>query len=90
MQYPTILLENTSLDRAQVELALTGGVLGDVGEPDLVRRGGGELVPGPGLVVDTREQIVVDRRPRLAGLAPAAVVGGEDPRDRAQPPHPVL
>jgi len=49
------------LDRTQVELPLTGGVLGDVGEPDLVRRGGGELVPGPAFVVDAREQVVVDR-----------------------------
>jgi len=57
-------------------------VLGDVGEADLVRRGGGELVPGPAFVVDAREQVVVDRWPGLAGVAPAAVVGGEDPRDR--------
>jgi hypothetical protein len=30
------------------------------------------------------------RRPGLAGLAPAAMVGGEDARDRGQPPDPVL
>jgi hypothetical protein len=42
------------LDRAEVELALTGAVLGDVGEPQLVRGGDGELVPDPALIVDQR------------------------------------
>jgi hypothetical protein len=65
-------------------------VLGDVGEPDLIRGGGGELVPDPAPLVDHGQQVVVDRSPGLAGLAPTAVVGGEDPRDRAQSPHPVL
>ena len=31
------------LDRAEVELALAGGVFGDVGEPQLVRSGRGEV-----------------------------------------------
>jgi hypothetical protein len=60
------------------------------GKPDLVRRGRGELVPGPTLVVDHREQVVMDRRPGLTRLALAAVVGGEDTGGRAQSPHPVL
>jgi len=41
------------LDRAQIELALGGGVLGDVGQPQLVRLGGGE-VPFDPVVVDRR------------------------------------
>ena len=80
------------LDRAQVELALTGGVLGDVSEPDLVRCRGGmrEVVGDAALVVDAREQVVMDRRSRLTGLAWPAVVGGEDTRARAQSPDAVL
>ena len=77
-------------DRAQVQLALAGSVLGYVGEPHQVRGGRGELVPDPPLVIDDSEQVVVDRRAGLAGLAPLAGVGGEHARDRAQPPDPVL
>ena len=48
------------LDRAEVELALAGGVLGDVGQPGPVRAGRGELAG---------DQVIVDRRPGFAGQA---------------------
>ena len=48
------------LDRAAVDLALTRGVFGDVGEPHLVGSGGGE---------DPLDVVVVHRR---AGRLPAA------------------
>jgi hypothetical protein len=51
------------LDRALVELALLGGVLGDVGQPQLVRRLRAEVAG---------DEIVVDRRAGPAGL-PALV-----------------
>lgn len=65
------------LDRAETELAFAGGVLGDVGEPQLVRTGGGEV---------TADQVVVHRRAGLAALAallaehaPPAVVPADPP-----------
>ena len=65
------------LDRAQVELALTGLVFGDVGQPQLVWRLGGEVA---------LDQVVVDRRTGLAVLAallaeraPPAVAGADPP-----------
>jgi hypothetical protein len=54
-------------DRAEVELALTGGVFGDVGQPELVRPRGGEL---------PLDQVVVHRRawsPRQATLCASAL-----------------
>lgn len=48
------------LDRAEVELALAGRVLGDVGQSLLIRPGGGELAV---------DQIVMDRRAGLTGQA---------------------
>jgi hypothetical protein len=42
------------------------------------------------LLVDHRQQVVVDRRPRLAALALLPGMGGEDPRGRAQSPPTVL
>ncbi|MDH6573693.1 hypothetical protein M2160_008800 [Streptomyces sp. SAI-117] len=65
------------LDHAEVELALTGGVLGDVGEPQPVRAGRGEV---------TADEVVVHRRAGLrapAALlvehAPSAVVPADSP-----------
>lgn len=54
------LVAASVLDRAEVELALTGGVLGDAGQPQLVEPVGVEL-PG--------DQVVVDRWPRPAVVA---------------------
>src|SRR3954469_821638 len=68
-------------DCAEIELALGGVVLGDVGQPGLVGRGGGEL---------PIDQVVVHRR---AGLAVQASLLGEDRPDallRAQPGDAVL
>jgi len=67
------------LDRAQIELALGGGVLGDVGQPQLVRLGGGEVPFDP---------VVVDRR-----AGPFAVLAAFHPERgppvlvAADPPH---
>ena len=65
------------LDRALVQLALIGPVLGDVGQPQLVRPGRGEV---------PLDQVVVGRRagllPVLAALLPEhrpPAVGGTDP-----------
>lgn len=71
-------------------LALPGGVLGDVGQPDLIRRRGDELVQDDTVLVDNREEVAMDRRAGFAGLAAAAVMRGEDPRNRAEPPNAVL
>jgi hypothetical protein len=68
------------LDRAQVQLALAGVVFGDVGQPQPVRAGGGELAA---------YQVVVHRRADPATLAapsafteraPPAVTGADPPR----------
>ena len=67
------------LDRAAIQLALTGPMLGDVGEPELVGRRGGE---------DPLHQIVVHRGAGLAALAaPAPTDRADDPVGRAHPPH---
>ncbi len=50
------------LDRAQIQRALAGGLLGDVREPQPVRPVGGEVAPDP---------VVVHRRAGLDDLAPA-------------------
>lgn len=57
------------LDRAQVELALGSGVLGDVRNQQPVRRIGSELVPGAALAVGHRAQVIVDRRAGFLVLA---------------------
>ena len=50
------------LNRAEVELSLGGGlVLGNVGEPELVRAVSGELMPRPPVLIDHSAKIVVDR-----------------------------
>lgn len=59
------------LERAQVQLALTSPVLGDVTDPQLVRVLCGELVPGPALLISDGAQVVVDRRTRLLAVAAA-------------------
>jgi hypothetical protein len=71
------------LDRAAVELALDGRVLGDVGDPDQVRGCGAELA---------LEQVVVHRDPGPGGLAAPPLPGGGRPQPllRAQPPDPTL
>jgi hypothetical protein len=54
-------------NRAQVQLAFGGAVLGDVGQPQLVGRRGGEV---------SLHQVVMDRRARsLAVLAPLHAEG---------------
>jgi hypothetical protein len=68
------------LDRAQVQLALAGGVLGDVGQPQPVRGVGCEL---------SLDQVVVHRRSWFAARAALAGVVAEDPLLRAQPVDPV-
>ncbi len=68
------------LDRAAVELALGGGVLGDVGQPQLVGSGGGELA---------LDQVVVHRRAGPAGQAALAGVHRPHPLRAAQPVDPV-
>lgn len=42
------------------------------------------------LGINHGEQVAVDRRPGLAGLALATVMGSDDSRGRAQPPHSIL
>ena len=69
------------LDRAQVQLPLAGGVLGDVGQPHHVRAGCGEV---------PLDQVIVHRRARLLGPAPLAGVRRDDPGLRAHLPHPPL
>ena len=64
------------LDRAQLQLAVHGRMLGDVGQPQPVRCGCGER---------PLDQIVVDRRPRGSAAAALAGVVAEDPLLRAQP-----
>lgn len=69
------------LDRAQIELALTGGVFGDVGQPQLVGPLGGETAS---------DEVDMHRR---AGLAVQSSLPGEhrpDPLRGAQPGHAVL
>src|SRR6185295_19020699 len=65
-------------DRAEVELAFAGAMLGDIAVPQLIWRIGGEV---------TLDQIIVDRWPDLAILAallpecaPPAVLGTDPPR----------
>lgn len=84
------LVAEDVLDRADVELSLPCGVLGDVPEPDLVRGVGDELVADHAVLVDDREQVVVRRRPSRSGLGPLLVVAGADPGDAAEPVHAVL
>ena len=64
-------------DRAHVQLAVAGGVFGDIGKPQLVRRVGGE---------DAVDKVIVDRRSRLlspalllAERAPPSVVAADPP-----------
>jgi len=61
------------LHPAEIELALGRGVLGDVGQPQLVRRRGGEI---------PLHQIIVNRRPGSAVQAP---VPGEHRSDAVIP-----
>ena len=59
------------LDRAQRKLALRGGPeLGDVGEPELVRAAGGELVPGPPVLIDNGAQVIVGGKSGLPTILP--------------------
>jgi hypothetical protein len=68
------------LDRTQIQLPLTGRVLGDIVQPLLIRPGGGEVVTCHAVLVDEREEVIVDRRAGLAGLGTTAVVRGEHTR----------
>lgn len=63
-------------DRAQVELALRGGMFGDVGEPEPIRLRSGE----PPL-----DQVIVDWWARPALQSTFARVDREDPLLRAEP-----
>jgi len=70
-----------SFDRADVELALGGGVLGDVGQPQPVRAVGLEAMAQPALLVDDGAQVVVDGR--TGSFAVAAALA----RERREPAH---
>jgi hypothetical protein len=74
-------LECRSKIRAQVELALAGGVFGDVGQPHPVRCGRGE---------DPLDVVVVHGRPCLAVQAALLGVARPEPLLAAQPGAPVL
>lgn len=78
------------LDRAEVKLAFPGPVFGDVGQPDLVRGRGGEVMAGPSLFVQNLEEIVVNRRARPAGLALLPGMASLNATDPAKPVDPVL
>ena len=78
------------LDRAKIKLAFPGSVFGDVGEPNLVRAGRCESVPGAAMVVNSGDEIIVNRRAWPASLAPPFGMGGLDPADPAKPVNPVL
>ena len=69
------------LNRAAVELSFCGGVLGDVGQPEPVRGGGGELA---------LDEVVVHGRSGRLTATPSALLGrgGPDPLLGAQPPDP--
>lgn len=67
------------LDRAQVQLALAGGVLGDVREPQQVRPVGGEVAPHPVIVDRWPGFGVLAAAPGLAEDAPPAVVPADPP-----------
>src|SRR4051794_29670955 len=70
------------LDRAQVELAFVAAVLGDVGEPQLVRRGCGELAT---------DEVIVRRSARLRTCARLALAERRPPAVlRAASPHGAL
>lgn len=84
------LVGEAVLDRTQIEFALIGAMLSDVGEPQLVWLRCIELVSYPVLAVDDGEQVIVHRRAGLAGLALLLVVRRGDPSDRTQSLHPVL
>ena len=58
------------LDGAEVELALVGPVLSDVGEPELVDVIGGEVAP---------DQVVVDRRSGVLTVLAALLAEGQPP-----------
>jgi len=64
---------------AEIELALGSPVLGDVGEPDLIDRLGGEL---------PLDEIVVNRRAWLLARAGLLDKARPDPLLGAEPPHP--
>ncbi len=68
-------------DRAHVQLAFGGAVLGQVGAPQLVRPGRDELAS---------DDVVVHRRAGLAVQAAFPGVHRPQPLRRAQPLHPVL
>src|SRR5699024_9111835 len=76
------------LDCAQVQLALIGVVLRDVGEPELIRAIGSELMTGSSVGVDNHAQVVVDGWSwTLAVLGPGLTEGREPRVVRAQPPR---
>ena len=67
------------LHRAQVQLAFAGAVLGDVGEPDGVRRWCGEV---------PLDQVVMDRCTGLLPVAsPLGAKAAPPPIRRTDPPH---
>jgi hypothetical protein len=60
------------LDRAEIQLSFGGAVFGDVGQPQQVRRRGGEVAA---------DQVVVHRRTGLLAVAAAFLA------ERASPAH---
>ena len=68
------------LDRAEVQLALAGLVLGDVRQPQFIRADGGE-VPTDQIIVDWRTWLLaLPAGLALAECAPPAVVSTDPPR----------
>lgn len=68
------------LDRAEVELAVTGRVLGDIGQPQLVEVWCGERT----------DPVVVRRWPSLTMQSAFLRMQGPEPVRRLQPPHSAL
>lgn len=85
---PNDLVDEHVLDCAEVKLALTRLVLGDVSEPELIRGVRGELVPDPAVLVCDGAEIVVNGRagvlvvlaPFLPERGPPRVRGRDQPR----------
>ena len=79
-------------DAQSAESTCIGPVLGDIGQPHLVRsrRDDAEVVGDSPVVVDDAEEVVVNGGAGFVALAAPSVVGGLQPADGCQAPHPVL
>lgn len=85
---PDDLVGEHVLDRAEVQLALRGLMLGDVSEPELIRSLGGELMPYSALLVGDGAKVVMNGgtglftvlAPLLPEHGPPSVRGRDSPR----------